>query len=217
MHQRQLVVRPHLKYSSQYNPCPQCGNLKHTTAELCWNCRYARPAIIQPDDPATRHIPLTKGKIARIDASDYEKFDQHHWCAMWCKDVESYYAVRVINQDGKKHTLLMHRAVMNALPDQIVDHINHNTLDNRRSNLRIASPSESQHNKLRQRNNTSGFIGVDFFSKTGQWRARIVHHNVEIHLGLFDTPKQAAQTRDRKAIELRGRFAVLNFPWSDYL
>lgn len=90
------------------------------------------------------------------------------------------------------------------------------TLDNRRSNLRISTVLENKQNARATRQNTSGFIGVCAHSQNGNWIAVISHLNKHIHIGCFKTKVAAARARDRKAIELRGPFARLNFPKEDY-
>lgn len=90
-----------------------------------------------------RRIKLTKGRYALIDDIDFDLVSAHKWCVSSVN-----YAVKAIRlEDGKQHTLLMHRFIMNPPPDMQIDHINGNTLDNRRKNLRICTRSENQRNR----------------------------------------------------------------------
>jgi len=99
----------------------------------------------------------------------------------------------------------MHRIIAGANhKDEIVDHINGNTLDNRRSNLRICSNAENGRNRGKNSNNSSGFKGV--FLKRDKWAAQIKHNGKSIHLGTFKTPEEAHLAYQRAANKLHGRF-----------
>jgi hypothetical protein len=87
-----------------------------------------------------------------------------------------------------------------------VDHINHDTLDNRRDNLRLATRSQNRTNSLKILRNTSGFIGVS--RRFNGWIARFN----DIHIGMYDTAEDAARAYDAVVSKERGEFAVLNFP-----
>lgn len=105
----------------------------------------------------------------------------------------------------------MHRIILGITdPKTQVDHINHDTLDNRRENLRIATP---QQNSFNQRSKgISGFKGVGFCRRTGRWQAQITH-NYKCHfLGRHATPEEAARVYDAEARKLFGEYAHLNFP-----
>ena len=107
----------------------------------------------------------------------------------------------------------MHRMLLN-FPEQ-VDHINGNTLDNRKSNLRIASLKQNTRNLTTKRKSKSGFRGVFRAPKnyvSRPWKAGIKHNNKNIHLGYFSTPEEAAKAFDKAAKELFGEFhGKLNF------
>ena len=85
-------------------------------------------------------IPLTQNQVALIDDEDYELVSQYKWCARWSPGMRSYYAVTNIRKpDGKRIHLQMHRLITNAQKGEVVDHISHNTLDNRKSELRLCT------------------------------------------------------------------------------
>ena len=133
-------------------------------------------------------ILLTRGKVALVDDEDYAALSAHKW---QCSTKGS--AVRNVRAGGKRTLLYMHRVLLNASDDYFVDHINGNTLDNRRSNLRLATQAQNQCNRGPQKNNTSGFKGVTFNKRCGAFAAKITVAGKRKFLGYFDTP-QAAHT-----------------------
>lgn len=103
-------------------------------------------------------------------------------------------------------TVLIHRYLMNPKKDEIVDHINNNTLDNRISNLRICDYSLNSHNR---RGRSGNYIGV---SKSGKhYSANIAKKGVQYRLGTYITKIDAAKAYDIKARELYGLNANTNF------
>lgn len=151
----------------------------------------------------SREINLTKGQIAIVDVSDFELLSRWKWC------VNSFgYAIR--NTGGSPSQVLMHRQIMNAPPGIQVDHINGNPLDNRRCNLRLATSSQQKMN--RRPTASSGYKGVRWHKRQGQWQARIKVEGKERHLGYFDDVEAAARARDEASIIHHGEFAFLNFP-----
>lgn len=93
-------------------------------------------------------------------------------------------------------------------PTHEVDHINGNRYDNCLSNLRLATGSENGYNRRISKRNTSGYKGVHFFKPTGKWRAAInIGKRKRKHIGLYDTPEEAALAYRRAAAELFGEFA----------
>lgn len=150
-------------------------------------------------------ILLTKGKTVLIDIEDIEKVCQWNWSTQVhkAKNKENFYARR---NDKGKH-IMLHRFLMNAPEGLEVDHKNGNGLDNRKSNLRLATKAQNNTNISRLKNNK--FRGV-YSTKKG-YRVQICHQRKPIHLGYFNSEKEAATVYNNKAIELFGEFAVLNF------
>lgn len=150
-------------------------------------------------------INLSKGKVALVDAEDYERVSSLRWHAK--KKGKTWYAMRSVpkgsryeNGEPKYKACYMHRLIMGAPEGIEVDHENGDGLDNRRSNLRLATKSQNQQNQpLLHGANTSGYRGVSKHSLCTKWRA-------EIKCGL------AARAYDSKARELFGEYARLNFP-----
>jgi len=161
-------------------------------------------------DKSIRLIPLTQGKFAIVHAEDYEWLSQYKWCALKTHD-NKFYAVRRKNNK----TIIMHRQIMNAPAGLVVDHIDGNGLNNRRTNLRICTQAQNIHNSRPRRNRSSKYKGV-FWNKTNKkWIVTIHKGDKRIYLGGFDDEIEAALAYDRKATELFGEFAYLNFKTTD--
>jgi len=151
-------------------------------------------------------VPLTHGQVAIIDREDWERVRGYNWCAVY-KDTRSYYAVTHQQIHGKRRKIQMHRLILDAPKEMQVDHINHNTLDNRKSNLRLCTPYQNQYNSRKQRNNTSGFKGI-YKNKNGlRWIAKIQFCGKGQYLGTFDTREEAHAAYCEAALRLHGEFS----------
>jgi hypothetical protein len=159
--------------------------------------------IREPDGEVCR-IPLGHDRFAIVDAADYEDLSKYRWCAS-CMNGRAY----AVRRTEKGRTVYMHRQIMHAPKGSIVDHIDHNILNNRRCNLRVCTPEQNYAN-AGPRGGSSGFVGVWRHRK--KWVAGIHWQGKHLHLGTFDDPVEAAKARDRKAYELHGPYAYLNFP-----
>lgn len=140
-----------------------------------------------------------KSEEGIIDSSDFNLVKGYKWNVTKDKRIQN-------NLLGYLHHFI---AGHPPLGDQ-VDHINRNRLDNRRSNLRLCSRSENQHNKPMQSNNTSGFKGVYFDKKYNVYKANIVVNNKRIYLGCFKILQEAGKAYDEAAIKYFGDFACTN-------
>lgn len=111
--------------------------------------------------------------------------------------------------DGKIRKL--HRVVMGEPVGLMVDHINGNKLDNRRSNLRICTASQNASNRPKERKSSrSQYKGVMFESNTGRWRASISHNRYDASFGPYETDIEAAMAYNTIATALKGGFARVN-------
>jgi hypothetical protein len=151
-------------------------------------------------------VPLTRGFVAQIDASDLHKVAGFNWFAV----VQSYtvYAVRrVSGVKGRGSKISMHRQIIGATDEVQVDHVDLNGLNNRRKNLRIATPQQNCFNRRKTRANTSGFKGVCWNRKSRKWQAGIRINGRSMHLGLFETPELAYEAYCSAAKSSYGSFA----------
>ena len=141
-----------------------------------------------------RLIPLTKGMYAIVWEEDYYRLSVHKWHARWNQKTRSFYAVRgATSLKGKPYSIFMHRKLLGLEKDdkRQGDHENLDTLDNRRSNLRVATNRQNTCNQRRRSDNTSGYKGVSFHSQAKKWRAVIVTNGKHKSLGLFVSKEMA--------------------------
>ena len=157
-----------------------------------------------------REIPLTQGQVSLVDVEDYERLSKHNWHADWNPHTQSFYArCWTPYVAGKRVRIFMAREILGLQKGdkRKADHENHNTLDNRRSNLRIATNFENAHNRRNSANNTSGYKGVSQNGRTGKWQAYIYLESKQIHLGFFPSAEEAHAAYCAAATRLHGEFA----------
>jgi hypothetical protein len=160
-----------------------------------------------------KEIPLTRGMVALVDDEDYDLVSRFKWHAT--RSGRNYYARHrylVCHRKGPNVQLWIHRLIIKARRWQVVDHINGDTLDNRRCNLRICTATQNTKNRKPSSNNTSGFKGVTFHKRMNRYQSYITADKKLIHLGTFPDPISAARAYDAAARRLHGEFARLNFP-----
>lgn len=151
----------------------------------------------------TKEIAITRGLATLVDDDLYEELNRRKWCVKVGQ--QTVYACRGIPR------VTMHRQIMNALPGQQVDHINHNGLDNRRENLRICTAAENQQNARKTKHpKSSRYKGVHWSRGREKWRAMIRMGGRLKHLGYFDSEIDAARSYNEAAKEAWGEFAYLN-------
>lgn len=128
--------------------------------------------------------------IVKIDNDDLEKCSKLTW--HYAKNKDSKY----IQTRVKGKMIKLHRYIMNIDNSSLlVDHINRDTLDNRKSNLRICTYQQNSFNKSIRIDNTSGITGVSFHKINNKWRAKIKYNNLTIHLGYFEDINEALINR----------------------
>lgn len=135
-------------------------------------------------------IPLSGGHVATVSSEDFERVSKYNWSAL--NNGWTIYGRRTIRgDDGKQHTIYLHRFIMEAEKGTEVDHRDGDGRNCVRANLRVATKSQQAHNQKRKKTNTSGIKGVSFFKSVGRWRADITHENKLIYLGSFLTKEEA--------------------------
>jgi len=126
-----------------------------------------------------KKIPLSQGKFALVDDDDFEWLSQYKWY------FHDGYAER--NQKPR----FMSRLILDAPAFMQVDHKNGNPLDNRRENLRLATPAENCRNRKQQSNNTTGERGVYWHKQLGKWAVRVRRDGKLVNGGIFKTFESA--------------------------
>jgi hypothetical protein len=155
---------------------------------------------------AVRRIPLTRGKFALVDADDYYQLSKFNWHALLGRTTT--YAAR----RGGGKAINMHRLITDAPDHLVVDHIDHNGLNNTKSNLRLCTVAQNTRNMLPNSGSTSKYKGVCWNKSVKKWSAAIKFNNKIYRLGYFTDEIAAAKAYDKQAAEFFGEFAYLNFP-----
>ena len=160
--------------------------------------------------PEYNLIPLSRGLFAKADNEDAAPLLAHKWYAKWCTTSRSFYAARNVYNPatGKQDTLLMHRQIMKAGKGILVDHKEHDTLDNRKGNLRLASRKDNNRNARVRADNKFALKGVMRKPRCVRYNAYIRDSSGrQIRLGLFDTAAEAHEAYKAAAVKLHGEFA----------
>lgn len=165
-------------------------------------------------------ILLTQGQEALVDEDDFVRLSTFKWF-YYPGSPRSLtgYAMRNRRsyEEGGRGVIYMHRFILDAPQGSVVDHINGNGLDNRRTNLRLATHRQNCRNRRgAERTSTSSYLGVSWHKKGKKWVAFICERKdgrgVSTYLGLFSNEEDAARAYDAAARIRFGRFASLNFP-----
>ena len=155
-----------------------------------------------------KQIPLTKGKIALVDDEDYEEVSAYNWYAHYCPfGGGTWYAYYGGTSHGERIRLKMHRMIMNAPDDTLIDHVDHDGLNNQKSNLRLCSKTENgQNRKGPTITNPTGYRGVSVRQHTKRFMARICVNGKSIYLGYYNTPSEAHSAFEEAARKYFGDF-----------
>jgi len=160
----------------------------------------------QPADPTVRFIPLTRGKVAIVDAEDFPRLNKYTWSAHR-RGRNRWYAY---GSQPDRTLIAMHRLILNAPKNRVVDHIDRNSLNNTKRNLRLCTQAQNCCNRI-AKHGTSRFKGVHWSKTRKRWIARIKRNGKSRQIGSFENEIEAAKAYDREARRLFGRFAWLNF------
>lgn len=150
------------------------------------------------------YVTLTQGYETVIDATDVPLVDRWKWAAI--VSPSTVYVRRGSIAKGVRFSVSMPRMLM-AIPDGLeVCHIDGNGLNNRRSNLRLVTRSQNRHNLRISRNNTSGYKGVSWCSRSETWRAQITLSGKILRLGSYPTAELAHAAYVAENVRLHGEF-----------
>lgn len=165
-------------------------------------------AVVVDGQPCVK-IPVgCHGNFALIDLADYPLVGQFYWRETARKANWAQYAVRGVGENNKRQDYLMHCQLL-EFPEMEIDHINHNGLDNRRCNLRLATRRQNMMNNRPRKK----FKGIYLSrNKLNPWCAQLHFHGRHINLGYHPTEEIAARAYDEAAKQFFGEFACLNFP-----
>lgn len=163
-----------------------------------------------------KKIPLTKDQVVLVDDEDFRWLSLWDWNAYFDKkySTPTYHARRTVHfklPDGtpSSQTLLMSRFIMNPEYNEVVDHIDGDTLNNQKKNLRVCSHAENCRNRSPQ--NGRKFKGITWSKASKKWTACLYLMGKRKHLGYFNDPSDAAHAYDIAARKTYGKFARLNF------
>ena len=160
----------------------------------------------------TKVIKTYRGYEIKVDDNDYEWLKKYTWCV---GDYTHGYATCTDRSDGKQKSLRIHRLITNAKPGEFVDHINHDRLDNRRSNLRVCTPAQNSYNARKRKDGASKYKGVYKYGE--KYCSSIQYDFMRYHLGYYTSEEDAAYYYNLKAKEYYGDFAALNELPSNYI
>lgn len=161
---------------------------------------------------------LGAGKVVLVDDDDYEWLSQYSFTLnderrRKDKPRNYFYVQTRITKGGP--TVSIHQLIMGKAPKGYkIDHIDRNTLNNQKNNLKFVSNSESNHNKTPR--GASAYRGLWLDRRDQKWQVSISKNSAKYSLGFFADPVEAAQNYDFYALLLYGSQASLNFPNFDY-
>lgn len=157
----------------------------------------------------TALVPLTRGEWAEVDLADLHLVADRAWRSNGRPG--HFYAVAW--KPDRSGVDLMHRVIFACCPEDVgPDHVNRNGLDNRRCNLRTATPSQNMANRRPRHDSRSKFKGVSSRKDNKSWAATVGIDGTRIHVGTFHDEEEAARAYDAVAKEVHGEYAYLNFP-----
>lgn len=138
-----------------------------------------------------------------IDKEDLDRAQEYQgtWYSLWSPCTNSFYARSASTKEGKTTAIHFHRWISRCPIGLEVDHINHDTLDNTRANIRNVTIADNNQNVRKRVDNISGFSGVSWHKGANKWKAQINIENRRTHLGLFNDIRQAANAVHLAKIE----------------
>lgn len=141
-----------------------------------------------------KRVPLTQGKYALVDNEDFERLNQWKWFYAETYSGYSGYATRKVKIEDKYRNVYMHRYILNCPKSLQVDHINGNTLDNRKKNIRLCNRSENIQNSYKHRKGHLAGVGYLSGKRKKHFSAILWNGKTNISLGTFKTKREAHNT-----------------------
>jgi hypothetical protein len=182
---------------------------RHTRERWLARCEQA---LVDASGRDYVEIPLTRGCVTKVDKEDFDiVVDSGPWNALNARSGPR--PVRAERIGGEMTRVFLYRVLLDCPNGLFVDHINHDTLDNRRANLRIGSRNENQSNRIKHHAGSSQYKGV--WARGDRWRSALQVNGKRVWLGTFNTPEDAACAYDDAALRYHGAFAMPNFPAND--
>lgn len=187
-------------HTHKTNPqgCPYCALITQGVKKSKSSVDSKFKGVVQPYD--YKIVPISGGNFVKVDNEDFTKVKNISW-----SNLSSNYAHNQKNG-------LMHRLIMNCPADMCVDHINGDTYDNRKINLRICTHQQNMMNTKIRTDSSSSYKGIYYVGFLKKWAARISFNGNKTHIGVYRSEIDAAKAYDTKAKELFGEFARVNFP-----
>jgi len=202
---------------------PKLINLKNKTKE---NDDGTTTIFVESKTWGRKEVLIDTEDLLRLDKEIPQKTARGKWSVVVSKDSRSqdifYAKIHILHPEGgldkrgkkKTTTLFLHRTILSPPKEKVIDHIDHNGLNNKRENLRICTLTQNAANQ-RKGKGSSNFKGVYWDKREQKWRGAIRHKGKHLHLGSFNDELEAAKAYDKAAKEFWGEFAKLNFE-NDY-
>lgn len=152
-----------------------------------------------------KEISLTQGRVALVDAEDFDFLNQWRWCT-FPHGLTAYAMRSLILEGNKKKTIFMHRLLLDIPPGMETDHRDGDGLNNTRANLRACTRSQNQANGRKRKGTTSKYKGVTWCKDRDKWRAQVKQGDKVFYLGHFGNEVDAAQAYNKAASEQFGEF-----------
>jgi hypothetical protein len=145
-------------------------------------------------------------KTVLVDDEDFEYLSKFNWYIQ--KGKHTFYVYR----KGKEGNIIaMHRQLLGLSDSKVFsDHKDRSGLNNQRNNLRIATQSQNEANKVAHKGSVSKYFGVCWEKQYKKWKARICKNKISVHLGYFENESDAAIAYNKAAVSYHGEFANLN-------
>jgi len=148
----------------------------------------------------------SKGEKFQIDEEDFDRVSKHKWA----RDKRQGYFRTHVNVNGKETCVLLHRLIMNPPRNRIVDHIDRDPSNNKKSNLRICKDADNQRNRIKHMKASSRHIGVYWKSSMKKWAAHAREGDKYHIIGYFDSEDEAALAYNKFARERFGEYPNMN-------